>query len=137
MATEDRRSLGILHIGATEEPGVQIEAADLLAIVAGSMSSELCELTNRSDQSAVVWRTHERPRSVEDCVRAMIIGVPDRYDDLPSGTLVSARQESFATSHGHTAVAERADLLGRLRAEAASGRPASAQTTLRAWLDAR
>ena len=54
----------------------------LLAIVEGSMSSEIYELMKRSDEAAVVEKAHRRPRFVEDCVREMIAGVVERFGAL-------------------------------------------------------
>jgi GTP cyclohydrolase IV len=134
MATENCRGFGTLRIGLDEATTADLEAADLLAIVEGSMSSEIYELMKRSDERAVVQRAHARPRSVQDCVHAMIAGVLERYAGLPDGSFVAARQESLETTRRHTVVAERTGLLGELRAGTARGDGAHA--TLRAWLDA-
>ena len=51
VATHNQRGLGTLHIGCTEDCDDEIEARDLLAIVEGSMSSEIYELMKRSDEA--------------------------------------------------------------------------------------
>ena len=136
VATHNQRGLGTLHIGSTENNPVDVEAADLLAIVEDSMSSEIYELMKRSDEGAVVEKAHRRPRFVEDCVREMIQGVVDRYGNLDDGTFVSARQENLETIHQHNVVAERFGLLGELRHELASGEHLEHHTSMREWLDA-
>ena len=75
VATHNQRGLGTLHIGCIEECDAELDAAALLAIVEGSMSSEIYELMKRSDEVEVVEKAHRRPRFVEDCVREMIAGV--------------------------------------------------------------
>jgi GTP cyclohydrolase I/GTP cyclohydrolase-4 len=135
VATHNQRGLGTLHIGVREDSELELDAASLLAIVEQSMSSEIYELMKRSDEAAVVEKAHRRPRFVEDCVREMIRGVLDELPGLPDHAFVSARQENLETIHQHNVVAERAGVLGELRAELA-GAPPGRHTTTREWLDA-
>jgi GTP cyclohydrolase I/GTP cyclohydrolase-4 len=106
----------------------------LLAIVEGSMSSEIYELMKRSDEAAVVARAHARPRFVEDCVREMIAGVMSELAELPDDAFVSARQENLETIHQHNVLAQREGTLGQLRGELASGEHSLAHTSMREWL---
>jgi GTP cyclohydrolase IV len=136
VATHNQRGLGTLHIGCPEDCQADLEAATLLEIVEGSMSSEIYELMKRSDEGAVVEKAHRRPRFVEDCVREMVAGVVERYGDLGEGTFVSARQENLETIHQHNVVAERFGMLGELRHELDSGEHLAHHTSMREWLDA-
>ena len=136
VATHNQRGLGTLHIGCPEDSQAELEAATLLAIVEGSMSSEIYELMKRSDEGAVVEKAHRRPRFVEDCVREMVAGVVERFGDLGEDTFVSARQENLETIHQHNVVAERFGLLGELRHELDSGEHLAHHTSMREWLDA-
>src|ERR687893_1622965 len=79
VATHNQRGLGTLRIGCPEGCETDIAAEALLAIVEGSMSSEIYELMKRSDEGAVVEKAHRRPRFVEDCVREMVRGVVDGF----------------------------------------------------------
>jgi GTP cyclohydrolase IV len=135
VATHNQRGLGTLLIGCVEECDAQLDAAALLAIVEGSMSSEIYELMKRSDEAAVVEKAHRRPRFVEDCVREMIAGVLARFPELDDANFVSARQENLETIHQHNVLAERHGVFAELRAELASGELASHHTTLVEWLD--
>ena len=117
--------------------GAEIDALELLAIVEGSMSSEIYELMKRSDEREVVEKAHRRPRFVEDCVREMVGGVVERYPDLNDLAFVHAHQENLETIHQHNVVAERFGLLGELRGELRTGEVAPHHTTLREFLDAR
>jgi GTP cyclohydrolase-4 len=136
VATHNQRGVGTLHLGLPEECDTDVDAADLLAIVEDSMSSEIYELMKRSDESAVVERAARRPRFVEDCVREAIRGAIERFGDLRDDAFVSARQENLETIHQHNVVAEHYGLLGQLRRELDGGRPAQQPTTMREWLSA-
>jgi GTP cyclohydrolase-4 len=136
VASHNQRGLGTLHIGCLEECDAEIDAATLLEIVEGSMSSEIYELMKRSDEVEVVEKAHRRPRFVEDCVREMVAGVVSRLPELDGGTFVSARQENLETIHQHNVVAERHGTLAELRSELRSGRHAVRQTSLDEWLGA-
>ncbi|MGH2864155.1 MAG: GTP cyclohydrolase MptA [Solirubrobacteraceae bacterium] len=136
VATHNQRGLATLQIGCAEQRATEIDAKALLQIAEASMSSEIYELMKRTDEVAVVEKAHRRPRFVEDCVREMLAGVLRELPDLDGSTFVSARQENLETIHRHNVVAERHCLLSELRAEIASGAPASHQTTLEEWLNA-
>ena len=137
VATHNQRGIGTLHVGCPEECDNEIDAAALLEIVEGAMSSEIYELMKRSDEAAVVEKAHRRPRFVEDCVREMVGGVIAAYPQLADPVFVSARQENLETIHQHNVVAERFGTLGELRHEIATGEHAAHHTTMRAWLDGR
>ncbi|MHB8491994.1 MAG: GTP cyclohydrolase MptA [Solirubrobacteraceae bacterium] len=134
VATHNQRGLGTLHIGCMEQCDAELDAANLLAIVERSMSSEIYELMKRADEVEVVEKAHRNPRFVEDCVREMIDGVVRAYPDLDDATFVSARQENLETIHQHNVVAERHGLFGELRAEIATAELSPHQTTLEEWL---
>jgi GTP cyclohydrolase-4 len=136
VATHNQRGLGTLHLGLPENCDTDVDAADLLAIVEDSMSSEIYELMKRSDEGAVVEKAHRRPRFVEDCVREAIVGAMERYGELDADAFLSARQENLETIHQHNVVAERFGLLGELRRELDAGQHVAHHTTMREWLDA-
>ena len=121
VATHNQRGIGTLHVGCPEGCDESIEAADLLAIVESSMSSEIYELMKRPDELEVVEKAHLHPRFVEDCVREMVRMAVERYSDLGDGAFVSARQENLETIHKHNVVAERHGLLGELARELRDG----------------
>jgi GTP cyclohydrolase IV len=135
VATHNQRGLGTLQVGCVEECDAQIDATALLAIVEGSMSSEIYELMKRSDEAAVVEKAHRRPRFVEDCVREMIGGVVERFPELEGVSFISACQENLETIHQHNVVAERHGTLAELREELRSGELATRHTTMEEWLD--
>ena len=136
VGTHSQLGVGTLHLGCPEGRALEFDVAVLLSIVEAAMSSELFERVAHSDEAAVVARAHRRPRFVEDCVRAMIAGVVERFAGVPDEVFVSAAQENIETIHGHDVIAERAGLLVDQRRELASGQPVAHQTSMRAWLDA-
>jgi GTP cyclohydrolase I/GTP cyclohydrolase-4 len=136
VATHNQRGLGTLHIGCTELCDDEIEAATLLGIVEGAMSSEIYELMKRSDEAAVVEKAHRRPRFVEDCVREMVRGVIEAFPGLADAAFVEACQVNLETIHQHNVVAERFGTLEEVRRELQTGTPPATHTTRRAWLDA-
>ena len=136
VATHNQRGLGTLHLGLPEDCRTEVDAADLLAIVEDSMSSEIYELMKRSDEAAVVEKAHRRPRFVEDCVREAIRGAIERFGGLGDDGFLSSRQENLETIHQHNVVAERFGLLGELRRELDTGEHVAHHTTVREWLSA-
>src|SRR3954454_19424063 len=135
VATPNQRRLGTLHLGLPEEYEREVDAAELLAIVEDSMSSEIYELMKRPDEVAVVERAARRPRFVEDCVREAIRGTIEHFGGLRDDVFVSARQENFETIPQHNVVAERSGLLGELRRQLDAGRHVAHHTTMRECLD--
>ena len=135
VATHNQRGLGTLHIGCPETCDTDIDAAELLAIVEDSMSSEIYELMKRSDERAVVEKAHQRPRFVEDCVREAIRGVVGAYEDLPDATFISSRQENLETIHHHSVVAERHGLIGELATELREDEHQLRHVSMREWLE--
>jgi GTP cyclohydrolase-4 len=136
VATHNQRGLGTLHLGVPEDCDTDVDAAELLAIVEDSMSSEIYELMKRSDEGVVVEKAARRPRFVEDCVREAIHGAIEHFGDLHDDAFVSARQENLETIHQHNVIAERFGVLGELRREVDAGRHGAHHTTMREWLDA-
>jgi GTP cyclohydrolase I/GTP cyclohydrolase-4 len=137
VATHNQRGLGTLHIGCPEDCDTDIDAEALLAVVEGSMSSEIYELMKRSDEGAVVEKAHRRPRFVEDCVREMVRGVVEGFPALTDRHFVSARQDNLETIHQHNVTAERFGLLGEMRRELDTGEHSSHHVSMREWLDGR
>ena len=137
VATHNQRGLGTLRIGCPEDCDTDIDAHTLLAVVEGSMSSEIYELMKRTDEGAVVEKAHRRPRFVEDCVREMVRGVVRALPELTDRHFISARQENLETIHQHNVTAERFGLLGEMRRELESGAPSPHHVSMREWLDGR
>ena len=135
VATHNQRGIGTLHVGCPEACDGAVEAADLLAIVEASMSSEIYELMKRPDEVEVVEKAHRHPRFVEDCVREMVRMATERYAPLGERAFISARQENLETIHKHNVVAERHGLIADLTREIATGESEGRHVTARDWLE--
>jgi GTP cyclohydrolase I/GTP cyclohydrolase-4 len=136
VATHDQIGVGTLHVGYPEDCALEFDVAALLGIVNGALSSEIFELMKRSDEAAVVERAHRRPRLPDECVRAMISGVVERFADAPDAAFAFAAHESTETVRAHRLTAERAGSFGELRRELRTGEPVARRTSLRRWLTA-
>src|ERR671914_449416 len=134
VATHNQRGIGTLQLGCPESCHDAIEAADLLAIVESSMSSEIYELMKRPDEADVVERAHRHPRFVEDCVREMVRQAVERYATLGDDAFVRARQVNLETIHQHDVVAERHGLLGDLARELRTAEHEPRHVSMREWL---
>ena len=137
VATHNQRGIGRLHVGCPEGCDQRIEAAKLLEIVEGSMSSEIYELMKRSDEVEVVEKAHMHPRFVEDCVREMVRMAVEEFSDLGEDAFLLARQENLETIHRHNVVAERHGLIGELGRELSDEVTVPHHVTMREWLEDR
>ena len=136
VATHNQRGIGELHLGCVEGGHHDIDVRDLLAIVEGSMSSEIYELMKRSDEAHVVEQAHRNPRFVEDVVREMVRRVAAEYPILRDGGFILARQENLETIHRHSVVAERSGLMSEILDEIEAGEHTRHHMTEREWLEA-
>jgi GTP cyclohydrolase IV len=130
VATHNQRGRGTLYVGTD----LQLDAADLVAIVHDSMSAPVYELLKRPDELFVVEHAHLQPRFVEDSVRLSISGALAALPDLDDGDFLFARQVNFETIHAHDVLAEREGRVGELRTELGGG--GGGHTSLAAWLAA-
>src|SRR5947209_8015900 len=133
VATHNQRGLGTLYVGCPETCEQEVDAETLLAIVEGSMSSEIYELMKRSDEGHVVEKAHRNPRFVEDCVREMVAGVVDQFPALEDDAFLLARQVNLETIHQHNVIAERTSTMREIREELRTGDPAPIHTSLQGW----
>jgi GTP cyclohydrolase I/GTP cyclohydrolase-4 len=133
VATHDQRGVGSLYVGARANDDTELDALTLVNLVESSMSSAIYELMKRSDEGAVVDLAHRRARLPEDCVRATLAAVVERFPDLDGGHFVLARHENLETIHAHAVVAERYGLLSEIRAEVAGGGTPRRFTSLAEW----
>jgi GTP cyclohydrolase I/GTP cyclohydrolase-4 len=131
IATHNQRGRGTLWVGTA----LDLDAEQLVGIVECSMSAPVFELLKRPDELFVVEHAHLQPRFVEDSVRVAIKELLEAVPTLADDDFVASRQVNLETIHQHDVVAERWGTVGELRGELA-GRPAAAQTSLGAWLDA-
>lgn len=115
LATHNQRGKATIKMQVCE--GFTPEIDKLIAIAKRSMSYEIYEVLKREDELEVVWKIHENPRFVEDCVRLMAKYVVEEFPNAPDRTIVLFRQENEESIHQHNVVAERIATMGELRRE--------------------
>jgi len=115
LATHNQRGKATIKMQVCG--GFTPEIDRLISIAKRSMSYEIYEVLKREDELEVVWRVHENPRFVEDCVRLMAKYVVEEFPDAPDNAIVFFRQENEESIHQHNVVAERIATMGELRRE--------------------
>jgi GTP cyclohydrolase IV len=130
LATHNQRGRATLLIGTT----TPLEAADLIALVEGAMSSENYALLKRPDELYIVNKAHANPRFVEDVVREVLRAIVENYGDLPDEAFVWMHQRNDETIHKYDVEAEGWGTLGELRAEIVHRRSNVSHTSKEAWL---
>lgn len=94
--------------------GADVEAADLVDLCEGGLSSPTYELLKRGDEGALVLKAHQNPRFVEDVVREVLHAAALRYKDLGPTLGLFVSSEAEESIHKHNAYAERRTTLGDL-----------------------
>lgn len=115
FASHNQRGVGTILLEVPEEENVNVD--DLINIIQESMSSPVCEILKRPDENRIVTNAHQNPVFVEDCVRNMVIGLLDKYPNLPDDSKVTIKQVNHESIHQHNAYAEKISSFGDLRRE--------------------
>lgn len=115
FASHNQRGIGTILLEVSENQEVNVD--DLISIIQESMSSPVCEILKRPDENKIVTNAHQNPVFVEDCVRNMVIGLLNKYPNLPDNSMVTIRQVNQESIHQHNAFAEKVASFGELRQE--------------------
>ncbi len=115
FASHNQRGIGTIMLEVSENQDVNVE--DLIAIIQNSMSSPVCEILKRPDENKIVTNAHKNPVFVEDCVRNMVLGLLDKYSQLPDNSMVTIKQVNEESIHQHNAYAEKVASIGELKIE--------------------
>lgn len=115
FASHNQRGIGTILLEVSENQEVNVD--DLISIIQESMSSPVCEILKRPDENRIVTNAHQNPVFVEDCVRNMVIGLLNKYPNLPDNSMVTIRQVNQESIHQHNAFAEKVASFGELRQE--------------------
>lgn len=115
FASHNQRGIGTILLEVSENQDVNVD--DLITIIQNSMSSPVCEILKRPDENKIVTNAHKNPVFVEDCVRNMVLGLLDKYSDLPDNSMVTIRQVNEESIHQHNAYAEKVASIGELKQE--------------------
>jgi GTP cyclohydrolase-4 len=115
FASHNQRGIGSILLEVSENQDVNVN--DLITIIQNSMSSPVCEILKRPDENKIVTNAHKNPVFVEDCVRNMVIGILDKYSNLPDNSMVTIKQVNEESIHQHNAYAEKVASMGELKQE--------------------
>ncbi len=115
FASHNQRGIGTIMIEVSERQNVNVD--DLITIIQNSMSSPVCEILKRPDENKIVTNAHKNPVFVEDCVRNMVLGILEKYSDLPNNSMVTIKQVNEESIHQHNAYAEKIASIGELKQE--------------------
>lgn len=115
FASHNQRGIGTIMLEVSENQEVNVD--DLITIIQDSMSSPVCEILKRPDENRIVTNAHNNPVFVEDCVRNMVLGILDKYSQLPDNSMVTIKQVNEESIHQHNAYAEKVASLGELKKE--------------------
>jgi len=119
MTTHNQRNISSVVL--TSDRMLDIEADDLISVVEHAQSGPTRELLKRREEGELVYSAHTRPRFVEDVVRNILLGVVERYPDLPEETVVEVHSESQESIHKHDAFAERFATVAEIKKEMEGG----------------
>ena len=99
-----------------ELPGAsEVEADDLIDAIESAQSSPTYAILKRGDEAQVVLDAHRHPKFVEDVLRDLLAGLPERFPDVPDATLVRASTISEESIHKYNVEASHQVTLGDLR----------------------
>ena len=115
FASHNQRGIGTIMVEVSEKQIVNVD--DLITIIQNSMSSPVCEILKRPDENKIVTNAHKNPVFVEDCVRNMVLGILEKYSDLPDNSMVTIKQVNEESIHQHNAYAEKLASIGELKQE--------------------
>lgn len=115
FASHNQRGIGTILLEVSENQNVNVD--DLITIIQNSMSSPVCEILKRPDENKIVTNAHKNPVFVEDCVRNMVLGLLEKYSDLPDNSMVTIKQVNEESIHQHNAYAEKVASMGELKQE--------------------
>jgi GTP cyclohydrolase IV len=97
-----------------DEPA-EVEVDRVIDAIEASQSSPTFAILKRGDEGQVVLNAHRHPKFVEDVLRDLLASLPERFPDLPDGTVVRAGTVSEESIHKYNVEASHRLTLGELR----------------------
>ncbi len=93
----------------------EVEVDDLIAAIEAAQSSPTYAILKRGDEAKVVLDAHRRPKFVEDVVRDLLGGLPNRFPGLPDDVVANAETVSEESIHKYNVEASHRVSFGELR----------------------
>lgn len=94
----------------------EVEVDELIAAIELAQSSPTFAILKRGDEGQVVLDAHRHPKFVEDVLRDLLSGLPDRFPALPDSIVVRAGTVSEESIHKYNVEASHRISFGELRA---------------------
>ncbi len=113
MISHNQRNRSRLMFDLDERTEVEVDR--MIEAIEAAQSSPTYAILKRGDEGAVVLAAHRNPKFVEDVLRDLLTGLPNRFPDLPDGTGVRASTISEESIHKYNAEASHRLTLGELR----------------------
>jgi len=113
MITHNQRNRTRLRFELPDACATEVDR--MLAAIEGAQSAETFDILKRGDEAAVVVRAHRNPKFVEDVLRSLLTGLPQRFPDLPDTVGIYAQTVSEESIHKYNVVAAHRTTLGELR----------------------
>jgi GTP cyclohydrolase IV len=96
-----------------------VEVDDLIDAIERAQSSPTYAILKRGDEGRVVLSAHRNPKFVEDVLRDLLAGLPERFRELSDDTVVQAHTVSEESIHKYNVEASHELTFGELRRAAA------------------
>ncbi|MGA8664788.1 MAG: GTP cyclohydrolase MptA [Thermoplasmata archaeon] len=93
----------------------EVEVDDVIAAIEAAQSSPTYAILKRGDEGQVVLDAHRHPKFVEDVLRDLLSGLPERFPNVPDSTVVLASTVSEESIHKYNVEAAHRVTLGELR----------------------
>ncbi len=93
----------------------EVEVDRVIEAIEAAQSSPTYAILKRGDEGAVVLDAHRHPKFVEDVIRDLLAGVPERFPELPDSAGVRASTVSEESIHKYNVEASHRLTMGELR----------------------
>ena len=98
--------------------GISVEVEEILDAIEAAQSSPTYSILKRRDEAQVVLNAHRNPKFVEDVLRDLLLGLPERFPQLPDELVARIETTSEESIHKYDVVAGHEATLGELRSKA-------------------
>jgi GTP cyclohydrolase IV len=113
MITHNQRNRTSLVFEIDDATDVEVD--ELIDAIEGAQSSPTYAILKRGDEAQVVLEAHRRPKFVEDVLRDLLAGLPERFPKVRDSVIVRAGTVSEESIHKYNVEASHRISFGELR----------------------